>query len=444
MKRFLGILATLMFSISLCIFVGGCAFGSECSFIKDTGDISDLPDSAIVSQNVTIGYNTASDSERVELSMVDAVAKVERSSVAVYTGTGGAGSGVLIEVSENGASSPIKTHVYIITNHHVISSKGVINVVIPDTDYSYENEDYIFAGLIGESNLTPYYVYDTDRVMDTAITLVGSDMESDVAVLKLDLSKRALSGNKLSYDNLVTAKIPPATYSARRGETVFAIGNPTGSLPGTVSSGIISYLEREVSVENVGSMKLMQIDVPTNPGSSGGGLYNLYGELIGITNSGLEEKHGLNNAIPISVIGNDGIDNGFVNVARSLIATCTYSEDDGNFGYITGRKEKLGFTVTKKEEGGKEYVNVVSITANSIASTSGLKVNDVITKLKINNTEYTISTYEQFTSLMGSIKIGDNIVLTVPRVSVVNQQNVTIEFTIRQYIFCDTGIYNAT
>ena len=112
MKRFLGILATLMFSISLCIFVGGCAFGSECSFIKDTGDISDLPDSAIVSQNVTIGYNTASDSERVELSMVDAVAKVERSSVAVYTGTGGAGSGVLIEVSENGASSPIKTHVY--------------------------------------------------------------------------------------------------------------------------------------------------------------------------------------------------------------------------------------------------------------------------------------------------------------------------------------------
>lgn len=437
MKRFLGILATVIFSISLCLFVGGC------SFIRDTGSITDLPDSNLVSQNVTIGYNSQEGNNRQELSMVDAVAMVERSAVAVATGTGSAGSGVLIEVAEDGTSTPAKTHVYMITNHHVISAKGVINVTIPDKDFSYSNEDYIFAGLIGESTLTPYYVYDTNRIMDCAITLVGSDMESDIAVLKIDLSKRALSGKRLSYEDLVTAKIPPASYSARRGETVFAIGNPTGSLPGTVSSGIISYLEREVSVENVGKMKLMQIDVPTNPGSSGGGLYNLYGELIGITNSGLESKHGLNNAIPISVMGSDGIDNGFVNVARSLIATSTWDGSDGNFGYITGRKEKLGFTVTKKEQGSIEYVSVIDITKGSVADSSGLVVNDIITKLKINNTEYTITSYDQFVSLMAGIKIGDVIVLTVPRGTLINQQSIKIAFNVRQYIFCDTGIYNA-
>ncbi len=431
MKKHIRTIAFVIISV-LCVTLCGCIF------IRGTGDISNLPDSTIKAEGVkieTIVSQTGGSAEREEMSMVDAVAMVERSSVAIMT-TSGAGSGVLIDVSFNDTQTENANYVYIITCFHVISGKGVINVILPDKNFSYDNTNYIYGGVVGNAAVTPYYLANSSYTMDCAVTLVGGDQESDVAVLRLDLTKRALSGNKLVASDLVTAKIPPAEYKARRGETVFAIGNPTGTLPGTVSSGIISYLEREVSVSNVGTMVLMQIDVPTNPGSSGGGLYNLYGELIGITNAGLEKQHGLNNAIPISVEVN-GVDNGFVSIARQLIAT----ETDYNYGYVTGRREKMGFTVTKATEGGVEYVTIAAITSGSQASNQGLKVGDVVKTLTINNTAYNITSYEQFVAKMGLLNFGDVIKLTVLRSGTLIPKEVSATFTVKQFIFCDTGYY---
>ncbi len=439
MKKHLRIIVACVLSIMIFATLGGC-FSNGCSLFRDTGDISDLIDSNEAKNSVTIGMQTTGEGEnRVPLSLVDAVAMVERTSVAIYTGAGSAGSGVLLEVSTDGASTPDTNYAYIITCHHVISGKGVINVAIPDNDFKYDNPDYIFGGVVGASNTTPYYVFNTSQTMDTAVTLIGGDQDSDIAILRLDLSKRALSGDKLVYDDLVFAKVPPESYSAKRGETVFAVGNPTGQLPGTVSDGIISYLERDVTVSGVGSMRLMQIDVDTNPGSSGGGLYNLYGELIGITNSGLESQNGLNNAIPVSVTVN-GMDNGFVNVARQLIGTYTYNGEEGNFGYVTGRREKLGFTVTKETSGLKEIVRVTDVTANSLSALAGLVKNDIIEKVKVNDgSEVVISSYSQFTTLMANLNLGDTVTLIVPRSP---GGDTSITLNIRQFIFCDTGDYN--
>ena len=431
MKKTIRTIAFIICSV-ICVTLCGCIF------IRGAGDINNLPDSIISAESVkleTIVSQTGSNTERKEMSMVDAVAMVERSSVAVATASG-MGSGVLIDVSIDGTQTENSNYVYIITCFHVIKGKGVVNVFLPDKNFSYENTNYVFGGVIGASALTPYYLGDSTYAMDNAVTLVGGDQEADIAVLRLDLTKRALSGKKIAVSDVVTAKIAPEEYSPRRGETVFAVGNPSGTLPGTVSSGIISYLEREVSLSDIGIMKLMQIDVPTNPGSSGGGLYNLYGELIGITNAGIEEKHGLNYAIPASVMVN-GIDNGFVSIARQLIAT----ETANNYGYVTGRREKMGFTVTKTTEGGVEYVTIAAITSGSSAATQGLKVGDVVKALTVNGTEYTITSYNQFTSKMSALEFGDVIKVTVTRQGTFVQKEVTATFTVKQYIFCDTGYY---
>lgn len=118
------------------------------------------------------------------------------------------------------------------------------------------------------------------------------------------------------------------------GQEIVVIGNPLGKLGGTVTKGIISALDREITIDNQ-TMNLLQTDAAINGGNSGGGMFNMYGELVGIVNAkssgiGIE---GLGFAIPIddakSVI-NDLIDNGYV-TGRAVIRR---NADTGSrFGY---------------------------------------------------------------------------------------------------------------
>lgn len=182
----------------------------------------------------------------------------------------GAGSGVIL--SEDG---------YIITNNHVIC---------------------------GEDGTTPA---DTITVRLTSgeeydAKLVGTDSDSDVAVLKIEAKglTPAICGDS---DKLVV------------GETVLAVGNPLGELGGTQTDGIISALDREIDVNGT-SMTLLQTSAAVNPGNSGGALFNMRGELIGVVNAkssgtGIE---GLGFAIPI----NDAL-----NVAEQLM----------EYGYVRGK-----------------------------------------------------------------------------------------------------------
>lgn len=111
------------------------------------------------------------------------------------------------------------------------------------------------------------------------------------------------------------------------GETAVAIGNPLGELGGTVTSGIISALSREITTSAGATMELLQTNAAINPGNSGGGLFNSSGELIGIVNAKSvgEDIEGLGFAIPI-------------NTAKSVI------EDLISDGYVRGRID-TGFTV---------------------------------------------------------------------------------------------------
>ena len=169
-----------------------------------------------------------------------------------YVNTG-AGSGVVCYVDGDSGYS------YVITNNHVVEGYTAVSVV------PYNSSEEITA------------------------EVVGTDWQTDLAVLRI-----------------ATTALPAATFGNSTelvvGQQVVAIGNPLGRLGGTVTDGIIGALARRIAVEGV-TMTLIQHSAPVSPGNSGGGLFNLYGQLIGIVNakstgSGVE---GLGFAIPIDL-----------------------------------------------------------------------------------------------------------------------------------------------
>lgn len=192
-----------------------------------------------------------------KMSLIAATAAVKDSVVEITaavvsnrggTITAGAGSGVIIH--KDGI---------IVTNNHVIEGCDKVYVRLTNGD-TYE------------------------------AAVRGTDEDGDIAVLKITPQE-----NK----PLTVAKLGSSKDLAL-GEEVIAIGNPLGELGGTVTNGIISATEREVTIEGV-KMKLLQTNAAINSGNSGGGLFNLAGELIGVVNakysaSGVE---GLGFAIPI-------------------------------------------------------------------------------------------------------------------------------------------------
>lgn len=449
MKKRFSFLTSVVALILAIFMISGCSFIINSSGTK-YGVYTDN-DSLLAAQSVN--FNTTEKSRDIEDAFVDAVDAVKRTSVMITTASGGAGSGVIVDMSfidsdDNAAAWKTNADmVYIITCHHMVSKSnsfgtegiGEIEVAIPDENCSYYNPDYIFYGYIGSEKPSVYN--NGYNGVKYAITLVGGDFESDIAVLKLDLSVAAKSGKKLSADKIEKAQIPDNTYSTKLGETVFSVGNPTGTLPGSVARGIVSYLARETAVSEVGNMTLMQIDVSTNPGNSGGGLYNLYGELIGITNAGNTDYTNINFAIPCYLKSG----NGFVEIATQLCGTAT----DTNYGYVSGRKVKFGFSVVaESDDNGNSYVYVSSVTSGSLASKAKLQQGDKILSIEVKRGEEiivseNISTVSDFGTIMDGLIAGDNITLNVSRTITtgwrVTTQTKQITMLTESFRFCNTN-----
>ncbi len=390
---------------------------SACTFIETKAPETVITDTQAMSQNVIFNGDETNLTPENPLSLTEAVKKVERTSVAIYT-TDGAGSGVIIDMKDTTKTGSEK-YVYVITCHHVIENKGPVEVIIPDQNCEYENEDYTFVGSIGNDTFAS----------TNAVTLVGGDKDSDIALLKIDMTKPAVSGNVLAQNKIVKAKVPEI-YALAKGESIFSIGNPTGLLPGSVSDGIVSYLERDVNIDGIGAMKLLQISVTTNPGNSGGGLYNLKGELVGITNAGNTSYEAINYAIP-AVLSNG---NGFKNMSAQLLA----SETSTNYGFISGRKEKFGFTSVYNQEYG--YVYVQSVNVGSIAESAGLCVNDMINSIvKPDGTEVTIAKLSDLSAVMSALQVGQTVTIKVTRLVGYDLVKTQCVLTAKQYHFCNTG-----
>ena len=221
--------------------------------------------------------------------------------------------------------------------------------------------------------------------------VLGSDKQTDIAVIKIDA------------DGLTPAIVGDSDKLAV-GDNVLAVGNPLGELGGTVTSGIVSALNRSVSIQSsssVNTMSLIQMDASVSPGNSGGGLFNMNGELIGIVNakSSSSDAEGLGFAIPI----NDAI-----KVAQDLLEN----------GYVTGRPY-MGITYlavndaqTAAQLGVNAYgIYVVDVVSGGPADKAGLKAGDRI--VSIDNTEVAQKT--DLGTLMQEHSAGDTLSITVAR-----------------------------
>ena len=270
----------------------------------------------------------------------------------------GAGSGVII--SEDG---------YIITNNHVIEDANTVTVRLKNGD-----------------------TYDAK--------LVGTDPETDVAVIKIDA------------EGLTPATLGDSD-TLQVGQTAIAIGNPLGQLGGTVTNGIISALDREITLDGE-TMNLLQTNAAINPGNSGGGLFNDKGELIGlvVAKSTGENVEGLGFAIPI---------NDVKEVLDSLI----------DYGYVRGRFE-LGITtidITSDEAQARYrvdeqgvYVQQVNVDGN--AALAGMQAGDRI--VSVDGTA--IESGSQLKEIIQSHTAGDKITIVVER----NGQQVSLAVTLAE------------
>ena len=171
-------------------------------------------------------------------------------------------------------------------------------------------------------------------------TVVGVDSTSDIAVLKIDAT------------GLTPAVIGDSDKLAV-GETTVAVGNPLGTLSNTVTQGIVSALNRQVTVED-NDMTLIQTDTSISPGNSGGGLFNANGELIGVVNakSSYSEAEGIGFAIPINTamdIAQQLIENGAV--ARPVLGVSILDIQDSSTAQQYG-VSALGVYVADVTKGG--------------------------------------------------------------------------------------------
>ena len=402
---------------------------------------TDLPSSATLSENVVIKENTISRTEAPS-TISKAYEKVKGSAVAIYISTASglsAGSGTIVDLTVDGKTE--NNVFYILTCYHVIGYEGAtINVYVPDANginygqKGYDAEHYGFAGTIGG-------VDNSGKIdLTKSVTLVGADKDSDVGVLRLYVKDNAVATEIAKHK----AKIMDTKYDVKVADEIFLLGNPTGEYPGWYTHGDVAYVYAESNIENIGEMTLYGLNIDAWHGSSGGGVYNLYGEVIGILNSGSDTNSGMNFAIPLKIDIDGVYNNGFVNIMKQLIG----SKTDSNYGYISGRKEKFGFTVSSDTISSIPYI--VSVTSGSLASTVGLKANDVITGIKVNDNEkVNITEYQQFIEIMNSLQIGDTMVLSITRTTIIyngmgiardsKKESKDIALTVYQSLFCNTG-----
>lgn len=284
------------------------------------------------------------------LSVPEIVKKVSPSVVGISSKLSyGVGTGSGIIMSEDG---------YIITNAHVIEDATSITVVIKN---GKEDEEEVAE-------------------------VIGIDSMTDLAVIKVNRKDLTPAEFGISKDLQV-------------GELAIAIGNPLGlELSGSVTGGIISALNRELSIEGK-DLTLIQTDAAINPGNSGGPLVNSYGQVIGINSAKISSEYaeGLGFAIPIDDVKP---------IIDSLV----------QYGYVKGRPMIgiMGQTVTAAQARYNDVpqgVFVVSVTKDTGADQAGIKAGDIITAINGN----TITTMAEMDAQKKNFKAGEVITVSIYR-----------------------------
>ena len=290
-----------------------------------------------------------------------------------YTQTA-AGSGVII--SEDG---------YVLTNNHVISGADKITVYVNPGDGS-EEQSY-------------------------EATLVGSSESNDIAVLKID----ATGLNAATFGDSDQIEV---------GELAVAIGNPMGQVHGSVTAGIISAVEQELTIDDV-TINAIQTDAAINPGNSGGALFDSYGNVIGIVyaKSSSVSIEGIGYAIPVNNI-------------KDLVAQMI-NDPDSVKDQTKGSQIMLGITIRDiTEDMSKQYsmpvgVYITEVSSMSAAERAGLQKGDIITEFA----GETVTSADNLNAIKAKQTSGDTVSVKIDR----NGKEMTLDLVIPQPTEVDTA-----
>jgi S1-C subfamily serine protease len=355
MKKFFGLLG-------MSVLGGVLTLAGYKAFFNDTVIIErEIPQKT---QTVQASYTPAFNSKtNLDLASVDFTVAAEKSlnsvvhvkNTAIRTQSNpldilfGNGNGARkFEQIGTGSGVIISSDGYIVTNNHVIKDANEIEITL-NNKKKYKAE------------------------------LIGADKSNDIALLKID------ADIDLPY-------VPFAdSNNVKVGEWVLAVGNPY-NLTSTVTAGIVSAKGRDL--EGNGNIEsFIQTDAAVNPGNSGGALVNARGELVGI-NTAISSKTGSFVGYSFAVPSN---------IAKKVV------DDLLEFGAV--QEALIGFFPFNDKEGDIEGVKIASIDEESLASKSGLKKGDIITK--INNVKIT-----KFSELKGQLttkRPGDLVDVTIKR-----------------------------
>ena len=340
-----------------CALLGGAVGGGVAYYAgnrpgETSVNVSSRP-ATQVSVNTVDGKNAMSDAE-VYAAGVNSVVSIN------VTGTSGYNFfGQAVQTASSGSGFVVTQDGYIVTNHHVIASATSVTVTM------YDGSEY-------------------------PATVVGSDSDYDVAVLKINATG-----------------LQPVTLGSSEdvnvGDTVLAIGNPLGELTFSMSQGIVSCCDRAINVDGT-PFNMIQVDASINPGNSGGPLMNLYGEVVGIVSAKYSSYsntavEGLGFAIPIGdvqAIIKDIMENGQIT-------------DKPAFGITAGTMTRQMAAQYQIDQ--TSGVFVYSVNKGGAGEKAGLQMGDVITK--VDGTD--ISSMEDLTAVKKNHRAGDTVTVTYYR-----------------------------
>mgnify|MGYP000513827283 CR=1 FL=1 len=337
-----------------CAVVGGAAgYGGAAlsSSGKTTIRQSNRTASEITVKQVS-GQTLMSPAE-VYASTVNSVVSINCSSVSTNI------FGQSVQSASSGSGFIITQDGYIVTNHHVVSGASSVTVTLHD------GREY-------------------------PATVVGSDSDYDVAVLKIN----AAGLTPVTLGNSADVNV---------GDSVLAIGNPLGELTFSMSGGYVSSCNRAINVDGT-PFNMIQVDCSINPGNSGGPLMNLYGEVVGIVSAKYSTYssttvEGLGFAIPIDDV-------------KSIIT------DIMENGAVTGKAYMAVTVGTMNSQMAAQYsididqgVFVYSVVKGGAGDKAGLRLGDVITKMG----DTTLTSRQDLSAALKSYRAGDTATLTVFR-----------------------------
>ena len=308
---------------------------------------------------------------------------------------------------------------YIATNYHVVyypDCETTNNIANKITIFQYGGDETVYKNGT-DANGYPTYSYGNGAI---TAEYIGGSLNFDLAVLKVKTS------DLLSFNEHASAVKLANDYCL--GETAIAIGNP--ECEGfSVTSGIISVVSETIDMTGADektkcSFRVMRIDTAVNGGNSGGGLFNMKGELIGIVNAKSVSSDIDNIAYALPVDNVYKVLDNLIYYNKNFSAESCVKKLVLNIEY-TSENSHAVYDATTNRTTVVDELNVETVTPGGVGYIIGLKVDDVITAITINGVKHEITRSYQLSEWLLTIRAGDKFILTVERGNETHELGIT-------------------